>query len=281
MKSFVVVTGTSTGLGKTICEHLYEQGYCVIAAMRNPETCNWLKRYKNIHTLTLDVTNQENIEQLATNIETIIGEHGKLIAVVNNAGVCISSPLETVSMADFSYQLQVNLVGVLSVVQALMPLLLTTKSTIINIGSGVGRVAPPFLGPYAASKAALEAMTDSLRRELMNTNVKVTLIVPGAILTPVWGKLSDTTDRVLETMTPEQITRYETSFRKFSLDNSKSANSSKTKPIDVALCVSSILNRKKVNPSYSVGIDAIAGSILSRLLPTSLIDAIFRKMITS
>jgi len=281
MKSFVVVTGASTGLGQTICEHLADQGLSVIAAMRNPKKCHWLETSSNVHPLTLDVTKQVDIEQLASRVDTIIGKQGQLTAVINNAGVCLSSPLETVSMAEFNYQLQVNLVGVLSVTQTLMPKLLSAKGSIINIGSGVGRVAPPFLGPYAASKAALEAMTDSLRRELMDTGVRTTLIVPGAILTPVWGKLSDTTDQVIQTMTIEQKERYEKSFTKFSNDNAIAASTSKTKPIDVAICVANILNSKKVKPSYTVGKDAVAGSILSRILPTGLIDTIFRKMITS
>jgi len=281
MKSFILVTGASTGLGRVICERLDEQGFGVIAAMRNTGKCAWLSQKPAIHGLRLDVTSAEDIETLAQNVSDIIGSTGSLTCVINNAGVCISAPLETVSLDDFRYQLEVNVVGVLAVTKAVLPYLVESKGTIINVGSGVGRVAPPFLGPYAASKAALEAMTDSLRRELVCTHVNATLVVPGAILTPVWDKLSDSTSRVLNTMTQDQVDRYQKNFVHFSNENARSANSSKTTAGDVAQCVSKILTSKRVKPSYIVGNDAVAGSILNRLLPTRTIDFVFRKMAVS
>ena len=131
--------------------------------------------------IVLDVTDAEHIAAAAARVD-------ELHALVNNAGIAIASPLETLPLDELRRQLEVNVLGQVAVTQAFLPHLRRSRGRIVFMGSIAGRSALPFLGPYAASKHALEAITDSLRLELAPWGIQVAIIEPGTIATPIWTK---------------------------------------------------------------------------------------------
>jgi NAD(P)-dependent dehydrogenase (short-subunit alcohol dehydrogenase family) len=120
-------------------------------------------------------------------VQRVVGEAG-LGGLVNNAGIAIGSPLEVIPLSQLRKQFEVNVIGLIAVTQAFLPLLRRGRGRIVNMGSIAGRGTIPLLGPYSASKHALEALTDALRMELQPWGIQVSIIEPGAIATPIWEK---------------------------------------------------------------------------------------------
>jgi NAD(P)-dependent dehydrogenase (short-subunit alcohol dehydrogenase family) len=138
----------------------------------------------------LDVTDAEQVAAAAEGVERLDG-------LVNNAGIAIAMPLEFVPLDELRHQLEVNLVGQIAVTQALLPALREARGRIVFVGSIAGRSALPFLGPYAASKHALEAVADSLRVELQPWGIAVSIVEPGTIRTPIWARGAAKADELL------------------------------------------------------------------------------------
>jgi NAD(P)-dependent dehydrogenase (short-subunit alcohol dehydrogenase family) len=131
-----------------------------------------------------------------------------LDALVNNAGIGVPGPVEAVPLAEWRRQLEVNLLGPVGLTRALLPALLRARGRIVNVSSIGGRVAAPMLGAYSASKFALEAVTDALRREVGPLGIVVVGVEPGAVATPIWGKGRGDADAVLAGTAPEVRDRY-------------------------------------------------------------------------
>jgi NAD(P)-dependent dehydrogenase (short-subunit alcohol dehydrogenase family) len=181
----VLVTGASTGIGLAITQYLASNGMHVFAGARKHEALESLAKNSNVTPLKLDVTNAEDIKQAKKIIEKKATE---LFGLVNNAGIGNGGPLMDVSVEDLRAQFEVNLFGVHQTTQAMFPLLLKAKGRIVMMSSDSGFFATPFFGPYCSSKFALEGYSDSLRREIAPYGVKVILIEPGRITTPIWDK---------------------------------------------------------------------------------------------
>lgn len=191
----VVITGTSTGIGYDAARLLLERGYRVCGSVRRAADAERLTAEWGQHFIPLlfDVTDETAVAEAATQVGALLGTTG-LAGLVNNAGIAVPGPLMHLDLDDFRRQLEINVTAVLSVTQAFLPLLGASRNPghppgrIINISSISGRVAYPFMGPYAASKHALEALSDALRRELMLYGIDVIVIEPGSVRTPIWDK---------------------------------------------------------------------------------------------
>jgi NAD(P)-dependent dehydrogenase (short-subunit alcohol dehydrogenase family) len=209
--SAIVVTGASTGIGAAVALELDRRGYQVFAGVRSVEAGKRLQTQATgaLLPLLLDVTDPAQIAAATEIVREKTGESG-LAGLVNNAGIAISGPLEIVPLAEFQRQLEVNVVGQLAMIQAMIPLLRKHRGRIVNISSVNGGLATPYLGPYAASKFALEAMSDALRIELRKWDIKVSVIAPGAIKTPIWDKSSETAEKMTKSVSPEGLKLYET-----------------------------------------------------------------------
>ena len=181
----VVITGASSGLGRAAAIRLSELGYRVFAGVRTESSATELSLVPSsageLMPVILDVTDTASIAQAGQLVEHGCSDTG-LWAVVNNAGISISSPLECVPMDVLRTQLETNVVGVLAVSQRFLPLLRACGGRIVNVSSGIGNVAPPYLGAYAAAQFAKEGMSDSFRRELRPLGVSVSVIQPGVVL---------------------------------------------------------------------------------------------------
>jgi len=192
---YVLITGASTGIGYTCAQYLLERGFFVFGSVRKQADADRLEKDlgKNFKALNFDVVDGEAIKASVKEVEKIVGSNG-LAALVNNAGIVVSGPMQHVPMDKLEYQLNVNVLGVVRVTQAFLPLLGGSLESeippgrILQMSSVSGKIAAPFLGPYSASKFALEAISDSLRRELTLYGIKVIVIQPGPIKTPIWGK---------------------------------------------------------------------------------------------
>src|SRR5216117_2533512 len=177
----VVVTGASTGFGAAIARHLADRGFRVFGTVRRAVDEVALAR-DGVTPVRMDVTDTASIMRAQGEVERALGAT-PLIALVNNAGIPAAGPLELFPLDDLRRVLEVNLIGVVAVTQAFLPLLKASRGRIVNISSVAGRGALPFIGPYAASKFGLEAVSDSLRRELLPFGVRVVVIEPGSFKT--------------------------------------------------------------------------------------------------
>jgi len=192
MKS-VVVTGASTGIGWGCCKVLIKKGFRVFGSVRSETDAKRLASEfgANFSPLLFDVTDAKAVKAAATAVEAALkGE--PLFGLVNNAGIAVAGPLLYLDLDEFRRQLDVNVTGQFIVTQAFAPLLMAKNGAkpgrIVMISSVGGKNANPFMGPYCASKFALEGFSESLRRELMLFGIDVIVIAPGAVATPIWSK---------------------------------------------------------------------------------------------
>lgn len=189
----VLITGASTGIGQAVALEMRGRGWRVFATVRKSSDVVDLTKVGRglIEPLIMDVTDEESVKQA---VATVQERSGRLDAVVNNAGVAVSGPIEQLTTEDLQKQFDINLFGVHRVTRACLPMLRASKGRIVQISSVSGRVTLPFTGAYAASKYALEAYSDALRMELAGSGVKVIVIQPGSIQTPIWDKSAGSAD---------------------------------------------------------------------------------------
>lgn len=194
----VVITGASSGIGRSCALRLDAAGWQVFAGVRSPADGDALRASasERLVPVPVDVTDIDSLDQLAQVVASAVGAAG-LQGLVNNAGVATGGVLEAVDLAEFRQLLEVNVTGQLAVTQRLIPLLRRGKGRIVMMSSISGRSALPIMGPYAASKYALEALTDTLRLELHPWGIHVSAVEPGTIATPIWAKALVTAEHVV------------------------------------------------------------------------------------
>ncbi|NJN54180.1 MAG: SDR family oxidoreductase [Anaerolineae bacterium] len=200
MKS-IVITGVSTGIGYEAAKMLVGRGWRVFGSVRKQADADRVQQElgEGFTPLLFDVTDEGAIATAVAQIPV------PLTALINNAGIAEPAPLMHMSLDDFRRHLEINVTGVLAVTQAFLPLLGAQTNwphppgRIVNISSVSGQIAYPFMGAYAASKHALEAMSDALRRELLLYGVDVILIEPGTVKTPIIGKFAQQVERYMQT----------------------------------------------------------------------------------
>jgi NAD(P)-dependent dehydrogenase (short-subunit alcohol dehydrogenase family) len=193
----VVITGTSSGIGFATAAELVDRGYHVYGSVRKIVDGERVqaKLGPSFTPLLFDVTDDDAVYAAAETVEDVLGDDKNLVGLVNNAGIAVAGPLMYLESEKIRHQFAVNVLGVLTVTQAFLPLLGACEDApeppgrVVNISSVSGHTAYPFLGPYSASKHALEALSDSLRRELLLFGIDVVTIVAGAVATPMWGKV--------------------------------------------------------------------------------------------
>lgn len=275
----VVVTGASSGIGWATTQELIDSGYRVIATVRKPEDADRLRQAFGdvVHPILLDVTEDDQIEAAAAEIAELVGDAG-LAGLVNNAGIAIAAPLMHVDLDDLRYQFDVNVVGVVAVTQALLPLLGARKNAphppgrIINISSVSGHIIYPFLAPYASSKHALEAISDGLRRELSIYDIKVVVMVLGAVQTSIWEKTEN-----------QDIERYRATDYRASVERMHKTvvETAKTAmpAAQAARAVRQALQSAKPRTRYVVANNRLLGWLVPRWMPERLLDWALRKQL--
>jgi NAD(P)-dependent dehydrogenase (short-subunit alcohol dehydrogenase family) len=257
-----LVTGASSGIGEATALRLARRGWDVVAGVRREEDAERLRR-QGLRSVLLDVTDPDAIAAL---------DLSRLDGLVNNAGVALALPLELLPLDELRRLLEVNLVGQLAVTQRLLPALRAARGRIVNVGSIAGRSALPFLGAYAASKFALEAASDALRVELRPWGIRVAIVEPGSIATPIWTKGAQRFEQLAPDLGPYRE-RLE-AFRSVVVTRTE-----KRAPADeVARAVEHALTASRPRARYLVGRDARTRAQLERL-PTALRDRVLARVL--
>ena len=237
----VLVTGASSGIGRATAEHLRDRGWSVLAGVRAaadaPDGCEAVE---------LDLTD-------------VRWQPRPLDAAVLNAGIALSGPLEFVPVEELRNQFEVNVIGQVALLQALLPALRESRGRIVLMGSVSGRLALPFLGPYAASKFALEAVADSLRGEVEPFGISVSLVQPGSIATPMWRKGGERAANLPE----EAVRLYGPAIAGLRAGAAK--RGAVTPASDVAAVVEHALTAERPRTRYVVGDGARTRTLLGRV----------------
>ena len=249
MARTALVTGASTGIGEATALRLKAGGWDVLAAARKDGDLDRL-REAGLTPVRLDVTDAQTIAAAREQL----GDR-PLDGLVNNAGVAVSGPIEFIPLDDLRQQLEVNLIGQVAVIQAFLQAIRDARGRIVNVSSIGGRFALPMVGPYAASKYALEAVSDSLRRELRPWGVHVALIEPGAVVTPIWEKGRETADRLEAEMGEEARALYGGLADRIREETEKIPERG-VDPDEVAKAIEQALTASRPKLRYVVGRDA-------------------------
>jgi NAD(P)-dependent dehydrogenase (short-subunit alcohol dehydrogenase family) len=270
----VLITGASSGIGEATALRLARAGWRVFAGVRADADGERLRAAGGelLEPVTIDVTEPATIAAVAEALED-----EPLDGLVNNAGTALAMPLEFLPLDQLRRQLEVNLVGHVAVTQALLPNLRSARGRIVNVGSIAGRSSLPFLGAYAASKHALEAVTDALRVELRPFGIAVTVIEPGTIATPIWRKGGERFEE-LAAQTPEELGElYGQRMEAFRA--AATAAGQRAEPADkVAIVVEHALTAERPKARYVVGRDARLRSLVERL-PAGLRDRVYERVL--
>jgi NAD(P)-dependent dehydrogenase (short-subunit alcohol dehydrogenase family) len=262
----VLVTGASSGIGEATALHLKELGFDPVGAVRRDEDAERLAA-GGLRTVKLDVTDTGSIAAARAGL----GD-GPLAGLVNNAGVAVAAPLEYLPLDQLRHQLETNLIGQVAVTQAFLPALRAGRGRIVNVSSIGGRVAAPLLGAYNASKFALEAVSDSLRRELHAQGVDVVVIEPGGVKTPIWKKGEELAVGLIETMPPEAGRLYGSLIEALRSQTRTIAEETGIEPREVGVAIGRALTAGRPRARYLVGRDAKLSATAAAALPDRLMD---------
>ncbi|WP_092676129.1 SDR family NAD(P)-dependent oxidoreductase [Hymenobacter arizonensis] len=266
----LVVTGVSTGLGLATAQAFLGRGYRVFGSVRTPTDATRLQAElgPNFVPLVFDVTDAAAIAQAASVVERALGGQ-PLAGLINNAGIALGGPLLYQPIEVVRQHFEVNVLGLVQVTQAFLPLLGArpgfrgTPGRVINIGSVSGQVASPFMGAYVGSKFALEGLSATWRRELQLFGVKVVLIGLGVTKTPIWDKGID--------LEPYRDTPYHGPAQRFVGFVNQTRNKGLT-PEYVAGRLVKIMETPRPRLRYSIAPDMVRSWIVPRLIPARLLD---------
>lgn len=273
----VLVTGASTGIGRATVLRLDRSGWQVFAGVRREADADSLRAESSerLRPLILDVTDAGEIAAAAEVVEREAG--GGLDGLVNNAGVAVAGPLETMPLEDLRHQLEVNLVAYVAVTQAMLGEIRRAEGRVVFLSSIGGRIAFPFGGPYHASKFATEAVGDVFRQELRPWRLKVSIIEPGSIDTPIWERGQRKAEDI-EAKAPNTNLLYGAAIEKFRKLIAETAERG-IPPEKVAKAIAHALESPRPRSRYLVGLDAKVQARLKPLIPTALFDRVVARQL--
>lgn len=269
----ILVTGASSGIGEATAILLAQKGFRVFAAARRVAKLKALEGLQGgrITPVALDVTDGASIDAA---MKRITAEAGALFGLVNNAGVSVTGPAEQVSDAEWRRQFDTNVFGLMNVTRAVLPGMRAQRfGRIVNIGSVAGRIASPFMGAYAASKHAVEGLSDSLRRELRPFGVRVSLVRPGFIHTPFGEQEQDALARYVDASGP-----YAADVATFKAWHAK-GHPAGPPPSVVAEKVAHAMTSDRPHSRYTAPERYIALLMVRNLLPSALVDRVFDSVV--
>ncbi len=274
----VLVTGASTGIGRATALRLDVAGWRVFAGVRRESDAEDLSKAGSdrLTPLMLDVTDPAQIAATRESIGAELDDRG-LDGLVNNAGVAIPGPLETLPIEDFRRQIEVNLIGQVAVTQALLGRIRDAHGRVVFISSIGGRIAFPLTGAYHASKFGIEAVGDVFRQELRPWGISVSIVEPGSIDTPIWERGEREADQIGERAHPGQEDLYGRAIAGYRKTVKQLAARS-IAPEKVAETVERALSASRPRARYLVGIDAKIQARLKPIIPTPAFDWVVARM---
>ncbi|HEX3823421.1 MAG TPA: SDR family oxidoreductase [Mycobacteriales bacterium] len=264
----VFITGASTGIGNATALRLAKAGYDVIPGLRRDEPLPDPVKAP----VLIDLADPDSIGPACA--EVLSRADGRLVGLINNAGMTISGPFETLGLDQWRHQFEVNFFGHIEITTALLPALIANRGRVVTVGSVGGRMALPFLAPYTSSKFAVRGWMDSLRIEIAPQGVKAILIEPGSVATPLWAKGNTDADAHVAGMTADQIRRYGTQ-----LDGARKAAAMAERlgipPERCAKVIEHAITSARPKGRYLVGPDAHLQAGVAAM-PTRVLDRVTR-----
>jgi len=262
-----LVTGASTGIGRACVDQLVSIGAHVWATVRSDSDEQALRQAHGdkVSVLRMDITDSGAIAEAGAKVCAA----GPLNGILDNAGIAVPAPLEYLPIEAFRRQLEVNLVGQLAITQAVMPALRAAREAgqqarIVIVGSIGGRIAGPMLGAYHVSKFALVGLADSLRAELAPSGIKVVLVEPGAVATPIWRRGTDSGNELIDSIGEGALARYQ---KQIEATRKNAAASAKRgiPPERAAAVIVKAMTAPNPRPRILIGPDAHIASLVARL----------------
>lgn len=259
-----VVTGTSSGIGRATALLLAERGYRVIAGVRRPEDAEALAaEHPSIEPFFLDVTDAEHLEALGVRLSR---EEQGLDLLVNNAGIAGLGPIEVLPMERWEEVIAVNITGTIAVTRVALPALFRARGRIVNVNSPSGSLAFPMLGSYSVSKFALQALTDTLRREGRKGGLTVTSVSPGLIATDIFEKgLAEGRALMDQVYPPELHERYGELAVGAIVAGEDAINGGGSSPLRAAALVVHAATVKRPRTRYLQGVENHATRVMAAL----------------
>ncbi|WP_118914586.1 SDR family NAD(P)-dependent oxidoreductase [Mycobacterium shigaense] len=277
----IVVTGASTGMGAATAKELARRGFHVLAGVRREADGEALAANgpDGLEPRILDITVESDVAAIADRVARD-PQRRPLRALINNAGIAVNAPVETLPIDQWRKQFEVNLFGHIAMTQALLPALLHSSGTVVNISSVGGKVVLPTYGAYAGSKFALEAVSDALRRELGGTGIKVVVIAPGAVKTEMAERGIATAEGLMTNMTTAQLARYDdlaaavtAQARSFGQDGVSAEHAAKI--------IAKAATTSRPRTRYTIGRDAAILLRVNRIVSDRVLDRIVRLSLRS
>ncbi|WP_436515443.1 SDR family NAD(P)-dependent oxidoreductase [Ekhidna sp. To15] len=275
----ILITGASTGIGYDLAKIFVENGYTVYGSVRKQTDADRLSKQlgSDFKPVLFDVTDHNSVDLAAEKLHDEIGTEG-LGGLINNAGIAIGGPMLDLTIADYRQQFEVNVIGLIKVTKAFLPLLgaranhPSEPGRIVQISSVAGKVGMPFMSPYAGSKHAVEGLSESLRRELQLFGIKVIVIGPGPIKTPIWDKgISDDANlRFKDSPYAESINIFQNSFVKDAIKNGWTSEKA-------ARIIFNAFEKKNPKARYALVPQRFKNWTLPRLLPSKALDKFVRQ----
>jgi NAD(P)-dependent dehydrogenase (short-subunit alcohol dehydrogenase family) len=277
-RELVVVSGASTGMGAATAKELARKGFHVLAGVRRDVDVDAL-RAEGIEPQILDITVDSHIAAIADRVaRDPLGR--PLRALINNAGISVNAPVETLPIAEWRRVFEVNLFGHVAMTQALLRALRRSAGTVVNISSVGGKVALPTYGAYAGSKFALEAVSDSLRREVSGLGVKVVVVEPGAVKTEMLERGVANADRLKAGMITDQLERYGDLVAAIS-EQARSFGEDGVSAERAAKVITRAVVAPRPRTRYTIGRDAAILVRSARILSDRFLDRVVRRNLRS
>lgn len=252
----ILVTGTSTGIGRECVHHLVRAGCHVVATARNIKDIKDLQS-DNVDILPLDVTSEKSMQAA---VDATLEKHGRIDGLVNNAGFGAYLPQETIPMETVRQMFEVNVFGLQRLTQMVLPSMRAQQSgRIVNISSVAGHVTVPCLGDYCGTKHAVRAMTGALRVEVRQHGIQVSIVEPGVIKTEFGNRARKETDATIDPSGPyAHLEAY---------INNKAARTKGQHPRVIARAVRHACTARKAKFRYARPWDSHAGKFVSKFVP--------------
>ncbi len=276
---YIVITGAGSGIGKATAVRLLRDGFRVFGGAVSAGEAQGLQTEfgPSFTPLLIDVRDEQSLSEAASQVANVIGNN-RLAGLLNIAGVIVNGPLVDLSAADFSNVLAVNLVGMHATTRAFLPLLGSdahragAPGRVINMSSASGTRTMPFTGAYSASKFGVEALSTAMRLEFMPLGVKVVVIAPGLINTPMAAKIQG------DLRKPSSLPVYDGPLRKF-LEKTIAATEQGVALERVVQVIVDAVSSPQPKPRYEIHNDFFRDAVLMRLLPLRLRDAIVTRLL--
>ena len=265
-KGFVVITGCDSGMGKALVEELNKRGYTILQSYL--ETNNFEGK-ENIYSRKMNLRIDDDINGFCDYAKELIDSGLELKGVISNAGVALGGPIEDMPIDIFKETYDINFFGTIRIVKCFIPYLIKTKGRIIIQGSMAGKVAVPFLSPYASSKFALEGFSDSLRREMIPYGIKTTLLEAAAVATPIWNKAKKQDVSFVE----DKYVKSMTEFRDKFIEGGNRGMDVK----DAAKMISDIFEKNNPKGRYIIAGNRFTSKLLT-FMPNFILDKVLVKM---